>query len=98
MGTISLDLGAVRSAAQRIDAVVEEVRDVVDSRLGSWQFGGTTAGLAHAAAGAALRAELERLAIDLIRWAQAADEIAAVLRAGADGYAAGEADAVGALR
>jgi hypothetical protein len=98
MGTTSLDLAAVRAAAQRIDAAAETVRGVVESRLGTVHLDAATAGRAHAAAGATLRTEIHRLAEDLAAWAYAAGELAAALRSRADGHAATENDAVAALR
>lgn len=98
MGTTSLDPAAVLAAAHRLDAAATALLDAADSRLASRRFDAAAAGPAHTAAGAALRLQTERLATDLVRWAYAAGELAAVLRAGADGHAAAEADATAALR
>lgn len=85
-------------AAARVDTAAESVMAAVAERLGDLQFGAPTAGRAHGAAGAALHAEVERLAVDLIRWGHAGRGVAAALRSGAEGHTAAEAAAVAALR
>ena len=98
MGTTSVDLAAVRAAAQRIDDSAATVLEAPGTRAGSWQVDATTTGRAHGDAGAALRAETERLSTDLIGWAYAAGELAAALRSGVDGHSAAESEAAAVLR
>lgn len=98
VGTTAVDLAAMRTAAERIDAAAATLFEVVRVRLGDLRFDSAGAGRAHAAAGAALRAETERLAMDLICWAQAAGDVAAALRAGAAGMQTAESDAAAVLR
>lgn len=98
MGTTSVDLAAVRAAAQRIDDSAATVLEAPATRVGSWRIDATTTGRVHGDAGAALRAETERLSADLIGWAYAAGELAAALRSGADGHLAAEYEAAAVLR
>jgi len=97
-GTSFVDPAAVRAAAQRIDTAAETVLGAVRSRLGRLEFGAANAGRGHSAAGAALRAELDGLTADLIRWGRAAAELAAAIRAGVDGHEATERTATAVLR
>ncbi len=97
MGTTAVDLAALEAAAVRLDAAAESVTAAA-ARLGALQFDAAAAGRAHGRAGAALRTEVERLAMDLTRWGHAAREDAVVLRAGAGGHTAAETAAAAALR
>ncbi|MCV7227357.1 type VII secretion target [Mycolicibacterium komossense] len=78
-----LDVAAVRAAAERFDGVADDLQRVARIPL---TFDGPTAGRAHGADGAALRAALDQIIGDLAVWARAAAEIATGLRAGADRY------------
>ena len=82
MGTVSVDPGALRMAAQRLDAAADILAGAVGAHLCGLQSG----------------AAVDVLAEDVGRWTHAAREVAAVLRSGADRYLDGEADAVAALR
>lgn len=83
MGTISVDPVALRMAAQRLDTAT----DLLGGRL--------AAELRHLQTG---DAGVSDLVTGVRRWAGAAGEVAAALRAGADHYIEGESAAVTALR
>ncbi|MCB0925262.1 MAG: hypothetical protein KDB50_12080 [Mycobacterium sp.] len=93
-----IDPVAVRAAAQRIDAAAQIVLGAVTTGLADLQFGPANAGRAHCAGGAAVRAELDSLTADLIRWGRAAAELAAALRSAAGGHEATEWAAAAVLR
>lgn len=95
--TTSLDPAALRAAAQRLDTVSDFVVGSA-ALLGDLRFDGSVAGRAHAAAGDAVRTVLDRLAGDLGRWAQAAGDLAVVLRSGADRHVAAESHAATVMR
>lgn len=93
-----IDPAAVRLAAQRTDTAAQILLGAVTSALTDLQFGPADAGHAHSAGGAAVRAELDGLAADLIRWGRAAAEVAAALRSAAGGHEATEWAAAAGLR
>lgn len=97
-GTTSVDPAALRAAAQRIDTAADLVLGAVHDQLDNLQFDGSAAGRVHVAAGAAVRAALDRLCGDMRAWAHAAAELAAALRVGADRHAAAEAEAAAVMR
>ena len=96
--TTSVDPAALRAAAQRLENAADTVLDAVGSHLRGLRFDGTVAGRAHTGSGWALRAAMDTLAGDAARWARAAADLAAVLRAGADRHAGREANAVTVFR
>jgi len=98
MGTTSVDPAALQAAAQRLETAVEIVLSTLHTRLVGLQFDGTVAGRAHGRAGDAVRMGVDVVVADLVRWAAAARETSAALRAGAQGYSNAESRAQGALR
>jgi len=97
-GTTSVDVDALRVAAQRLDAAADQLQSALSGHLGGLQFDAAVAGLRHVAAGGAVRAAVDQLLADVALWQHAARETAAALRAGADRYTETEARAVEALR
>ncbi|WP_310783889.1 type VII secretion target [Mycobacterium sp. Z3061] len=91
-----LDSADVRGIAGRIDDAAELIGEAASNHLSRLAFDSTRAGRAYAACGQRLRAELDRLAVELSQWSRAAVEIAAALRAAADRYA--EAESYAAAR
>jgi len=85
-----IDVSATYRVAERFDAAAEMIDGAARRHLTRWEFGGSTAGRAHAARGDALLAALERLAAEASRWSRACTEIAVALRAGGDGYSNAE--------
>lgn len=83
MGTISVDLAALRMAAQRLDAAADILAGTLGTHLRDVRSGGVTVGQLIAGVG---------------QWTHAARETATALRHGADRYCDGEAAAVTALR
>ncbi|KAA8966116.1 ESX-1 secretion-associated protein [Mycobacterium sp.] len=79
----AVDIAAVRTVANRFDAAAQALSEVARIRLGGLAFGGTAAGRAHLARGAALRAGLGRLAGEMTEWGRAAAAIATPQRGGA---------------
>ena len=101
MGTLpttSVDPAGLRAAAQRLDTAADILLGAVLGEVSALQFDGTVAGRGHAAAGVALRAKLERLSGDVCRWAQAAQELATALRAGAARHSTADEHAAVTLR
>lgn len=91
-----IDVAAVRVVAGRIDDSAELIAGAAHTHLARPAFDGSVAGRAHIARGDAVHAAVNRLTDELLQWARASFEIAAMLRAGADRYA--EADLRGAAR
>lgn len=85
-----LDSAGVRGIADRIDEAAELVETAVSNHLSCLTFDGSRAGRAYAGCGGRLRAELDRLAVELTQWSRAAVQIAVALRAGVDHYAEAE--------
>jgi hypothetical protein len=81
-----IDVAAVHAVADRLGAAAEIIDGAASDHLARLAFGGASAGLSHTARGDALRAGLDRLAVELSQWSRAAVEIAVALRAGADRY------------
>jgi len=98
MGTTSVEPAALQAAAQRLDATADIVLGTLRTRLVGLQFGGPVAGRAHGRAGDAVRMGVDTVVADLARWAAAARETSAALRAGAQCYSDAESGAQGALR
>ena len=88
-----LDSAEVRGIADRIDAVAELIDDAASKHLSRLVFDGTRAGRAYDSCGDALRAGLDRLAVELSQWSRAAVEIAGALRGTVDRYAEAESHA-----
>lgn len=84
------DSSGVHRVADQLGAAAELLDRAAGDHLARLAFGGAGAGRAHAARGDALRAELQRLTTEVMRWSRAAAETAAALRAGADRYADAE--------
>lgn len=80
------DSGEVRKVADQFAGAAELVDDAVRNHLSRLIFDGSCAGRAHVARGAAVRAGLDRLAVELAQWSRAAAEIAAALRCGEERY------------
>lgn len=97
MPTHSVDPAALAAAAHRLDAAAALLAEV-HARLGAPQFDAAAAGRSHAAAGAQVRAALERLIGDLAQWAAAAAEIAAALNSVALRFDHAETGAAAVLR
>lgn len=92
MGQTRVDTAAVRAAAQRFDAAA----DVLDGGLlNQLRFDGNTAGRAHTAYGDAVHSALGRLALAMVQWSRAAQEVAAAVRVTADRYGDVELQAAG---
>jgi uncharacterized protein YukE len=91
-----VDVSALLGIARQYQAAADTVESAVRSHLTGLAFDGAVAGRAHAARGDALRAGVDRLALQLRQWSRASAEIAAALRASADRYA--DADARAARR
>ena len=83
MGTLSVDLVALRMAAQRLDLAADILAGALGTHLQDVRSGGASMG---------------RLISDIGQWSRAAREGAAVLRRGADGLGDAESAAVAALR
>lgn len=83
MGTVSVDVDALRMAAQRLDIAADILAGALGTHLREVRHGGASVG---------------RLISDLGQWSSAAREVALALRHGADRYCDGEAAAVAALR
>jgi hypothetical protein len=98
MGTTSVDPAALQAAAQRLDTTADIMLGTLRTRLVGLQFDGAVAGRAHGRAGDAVRMGVDTVVADLARWAAAARETSAALRAGAQGYSDAESRAQGALR
>jgi len=98
MGTTSVDPAALQAAAQRLDTAADIVLSTLRTRLADLQFDGAVAGRAHGRAGDAVRTGVDTVVAGLARWAAAARETSAALRAGAQGYYDAESRARGALR
>lgn len=98
MGTTSVDPAALRAAAQRMDAVADIVDSILAANLCGLRFDAAVAGRDNAAVGGAVRGVLDRLVADMTRWAVAARETSAALRAGADRFSDAESRAVANLR
>lgn len=79
MGSIRVDIEAVRAVAQRYKAVADLVGCACRFHLSGLRFDGSTAGRAHVAEGDELHVALARLATGLERWSRAGAEIAATL-------------------
>jgi hypothetical protein len=98
MGTTSVDPAALQAAAQRLDTAADIVLGTLRTRLADLQFDGAVAGRAHGRAGDAVRTGVDTVVAGLARWAAAARETSAALRAGAQGYSDAESRAQSALR
>ncbi|SOJ53549.1 hypothetical protein MSIMFB_01051 [Mycobacterium simulans] len=98
MGLVSagIDVEMVHAVAERFSAAAELIDNAVTDHLATLAFHGACAGRAHTARGDALRAGLDRLAIELSQWSRAAVEVAVALRTTADRYA--DADRYAAAR
>ncbi|GAB7144036.1 type VII secretion target [Mycobacterium riyadhense] len=92
----SIDVEVVRAVAERFSAAAGLIDNAVTDHLARLAFYGARAGRAHTARGDALRAALDRLAVDSAQWSRAADEVAIALRMSAERYA--EADRYAAAR
>lgn len=79
MGSIHVDVEAVRSVAQRYRTVADFIGDACRAHLSGLRFDGSTAGRAHVADGDDLHVALARVATGLERWSRASAEIAATL-------------------
>lgn len=90
MGHAFVDVAAVRAIASQFADTAELIDVTARTSLSQLVFGGATAGRAHVAPGNALRLSLDRLAAELSQWSWATAQIAAALRASADGYADAE--------
>ncbi len=91
--TTAVDVSATYLLASRFDAAADMIDRAAGEHLMRLEFGGSNAGIAHTARGAALHAALERLTVQASRWSRACTGIAVALRAGADGYADAELSA-----
>ncbi len=85
-----VDVSAVHSVADRLGTAAELIDGAAGEHLARLAFGGGCAGRAYAARGDALRAALQRLAAEVTQWARVSADIAAALRASAEGYADAE--------
>jgi hypothetical protein len=83
MGTISVDLAALRTASQRLDTTADILAGTLGTHLRDVRSGSPVIG---------------QLIADVGQWTNAARETAAALRHGADRYCDGETAAVAALR
>jgi hypothetical protein len=84
------DSSGVYRVADQLGAAAELLDRAVGDHLARLAFGGASAGRAHSARGDALRAQLERLTVEVTQWSRAATDTAAALRTGADRYADAE--------
>ncbi|OBB81123.1 hypothetical protein A5760_17455 [Mycobacterium colombiense] len=85
-----IDVPSAQRVANQFAMAAEFVDRAVSDHLSRLAFGGAVAGRAHAAPGDALRAELERLVVQVSQWSRASAEIAAALRSSAERYADAE--------
>lgn len=97
MPTNSVDPAALAAAAHRLDSAAGMLA-ALHARLGVPQFDAAAAGRRHAAAGAEVRAALDRLIGDLAHWSAAAAEVAAALNSAAHRYDWVETTAAAVLR
>lgn len=79
MGSIRVDIEAVRTVAKRYRAVADLLGAACRSPLRGLRFDGSTAGRAHVADGDELHVALATLATGVERWSRAAAEVAATL-------------------
>ncbi|GFG73047.1 type VII secretion target [Mycobacterium botniense] len=82
----AIDVGALRALANRFDTTAQMLDEAARNQSAGLVFAGATAGRAHRARGAELRAALERLAAEVSRWSHTTAVIADALRATADRY------------
>lgn len=81
-----IDGADVHAIADRINDAAELIGRAATQHLSRLVFDGARAGRDYSACGDALRAALDRLAVDVSQWSRAAAEIAAALHAEADRY------------
>ncbi|OBJ73994.1 hypothetical protein [Mycobacterium sp. 1274756.6] len=87
---VRVEVAAVREVADRFAADGPALAAAGQRHRAGLSFDGACAGRAYRAQGDALRAALDRLGEDLIRWSRAVNEIAATLRAGVGSYTEAE--------
>lgn len=83
MGTISVDLAALRTAAQRVDSAADILAGTLGTHLRDLQSGGTAVG---------------DLVAEIGQWTRAAREVAAALRHSVDRYCDQDSAGATALR
>ncbi|CAN3127507.1 type VII secretion target [Mycobacterium sp. smrl_JER01] len=89
-GAARVDTVVVHAIAREYETAAAILDGVLRSRLNGLEFGGATAGRAHAAHGDAVRGALFGLTTALREWSRAAAEIATVLHGSADRYHAAD--------
>lgn len=85
-GAARVDTVALHAIAREYETAATIVDAALRTHLSGLEFGGATAGRAHAAHGDAVRDALSGVAAELRQWSRAATEIAVALRASADRY------------
>lgn len=85
-----IDVPSAYRVANQFAMAADFLDRAVSDHLARLAFGAPGAGRAHAVRGDALRAELERLAVQVSRWSRASTAIADALRASAERYADAE--------
>lgn len=93
----AVDPQALKTAAERLDNAADLLQGALSGPLFGLQFGPECAGQRHGAAGAVVRAAVDRLTTDARQWQWSARQFAITLRACADEYLQSEAHSAKAL-